>query len=301
MESELVHFFSDGFKLQGALFEPSEGSDPSWPLVLVCSGFMGLRNIHPERFARALTARGFTCFGFDYRGFGPSEGTPGAVLLEEQIRDILHAVHFLEAAGHLDGRKLVLGGWGMGAGLILRAARQVPPDILAGLIALNGFYDAVRVQKEVRGAEGWRAFREWLTRARREQIAREEIRWCDPFDIYPLDPVTREYVDGVLRKNPDFGGEVHLAFAASLLEMAVDVQMRGESLGDGFSDIPLLIAHGDRNALHPVTEAKVLAETYPGPCSTWWIEGGGHTEWMLDDHPLFQSLVEHLDSWIRAL
>lgn len=301
MKTRIVHFFSDGIRLEGALFEPDGGADPSSPLVLVCSGFMGLRNIHPERFARALTARGLPCFGFDYRGFGPSEGTPGAVLLEEQVRDILHAVHFLEAEGHLEGRKLILGGWGMGGGLILRAARQIPRGVLGGLVALNGFYDAVRVQKEVRGGDGWREFRKWLTATRREQVASREIRWCDPFEIYPLDPVTREYVDGVLRKNPDFGGQVHLAFAASLLDMAVDAQLGSGSLGDGFAELRLLIAHGDRNALHPVTEAKALAAAYPGECSIHWIAGGGHTEWMLDDHPLFRSLVEHLDSWIRAL
>ena len=301
METEIVQFFSDGCKLQGAVFRPDGGGDASRPLVAICSGFMGLRNIHPERFARALTARGFTCFGFDYRGFGPSEGTPGAVLLEEQVRDILHAVSFLEAEGHLEQRKLLLGGWGMGAGLILRAARQIPDGILAGLVALNGFYDAVRVQKEVRGAQDWQSFREWLGQARRERIARRETRWCDPFEIYPLDPVTREYVDGVLRKNPDFGGQVHLAFATSLLEMKVDTQLDGESLSDRLAELPLLIAHGDRNALHPVTEAKALAEAYPGASSIYWIQGGGHTEWMLDDHPLFRSLVEHLESWIRTL
>lgn len=301
MQTEIIHFFSDGQRLEGALFHPREGGDPSSPLVFICSGFLGLRNIHPERFARALTPRGFTCFGFDYRGFGPSEGTPGAVLLEEQVRDIVHAVHFLEADGHLEERQLVLGGWGMGGGLILRAARQLPPGVLAGLIAINGFYDALRVQKEVRGADDWQAFRSWLTQARREQIASRETRWCDPFEIYPLDPVTRGYVDGVLRKNPDFGGEVHLAFAASLLEMAVDRELGGAVLGTDFSELPLLIAHGDRNALHPVTEATALAEAYPGDSSTYWIEGGGHTEWMLDDHPLFQSLVGRLESWIRAL
>ena len=61
-------FHSDGIPLSGAFYLPDSGIDRRAPLVVPCSGFTGLRRIHPERFARSLTARGYACFAFDYRG-----------------------------------------------------------------------------------------------------------------------------------------------------------------------------------------------------------------------------------------
>jgi hypothetical protein len=33
----------------------------------------------------------------------------------------------------------------------------------------------------------------------------------------------------------------------------------------------------------------------------YWIKGGGHTEWMFDDHPLFVDLAAKIVSWLDAL
>lgn len=57
------------------------------PTVLACSGFLGMKDIHPARFARALCDRGDPFFSFDYRGFGQSEGPPRRVRLEGQVGD----------------------------------------------------------------------------------------------------------------------------------------------------------------------------------------------------------------------
>ena len=61
------------------------------------------------KFLVALTRHGITCFGFDDRRFGESEGTPGRVTLEEQVRDAQHAVAraatrlVIDAGRHLPG------------------------------------------------------------------------------------------------------------------------------------------------------------------------------------------------------
>ena len=103
---------------------------------MTCSGFQGLKTIHPARFARAFTARGYTCFGFDDRGYGTSEGESGTV--DEFIRDIANALSSLSVHPAARDRKIVLMGWGMGAGMILEASRVAP--CIAALVAMNGFY-----------------------------------------------------------------------------------------------------------------------------------------------------------------
>lgn len=295
MRQQELGFHSDGLKLDGTLYLPDEREpQANAPLVLVCSGFTGLKEIHPARFARALTARGYSCYGFDYRGFGASEGTRGRVLCEEQVRDITNAVARLRAHGPTAWRPLVLLGWGMAGGLVLEAATLVR-DQLGGIIAANGFYDAQRVQRAVRGADGLTAFLRWSWERRIEAVRSSEEVFADPFYIYPLDTQSRTYVDSVLRKVPGYGDPVNLSFGDSLL------RFRPEAWVESLDALPLLIAHGAENRLHPPEEADSLERRYPGPCQKVLLEGAGHTEWMLDDHPTFRSLVSHIDGWLRGL
>ena len=287
-------FYSDGVELAGAFYLPDQPVDASRPLVLPCSGFTGMGRIHPARFSRALTARGWPCFIFDYRGFPPSGGTPGRVLIEEQLRDIRHAAAFASSDEELGPRELVLLGWGMAGGMVLPAARGL--SNLRGLVCVNGFYDAQRVQRALRGEDNWQRFCEWVEQDRLNRVLQPDPVEVDPFSIYPLDRVSRRYVDEVLRRVPDYEGDkVHSLFADSLLDFAPEQRL------EHLSQTPLLIAHGDANALHPVEEARSLHQRYPGPKQLHWIEGGGHTEWMADDHPLFLALIERISAWLAEL
>jgi len=294
MREEKTSFLSDGFRLDAGFFYPEGGQEHAdRPVVIVCSGFQGLKNIHPERYARSLTKLGYTCFGFDYRGFAKSEGEQGFVLLEDQVRDIANAVRFVRHRYPVGSRKLVLAGWGMGGGLILDAARVATG--IDALIPINGFYDSLRVQTALRTADDWAAFRSWYTEERTRLTAGGDKRKVDPFKIYPLDPETEGYVDGVLRKNPDFGIDVDPAFGDSLLQFCPEARL------DHLREIPALIVHGDRNKLHPVEEARSLTEKYPGHRELYWVPDAGHTEWMYDDHPKFQGLIKKLDQWMSKL
>lgn len=294
MQTEEVTFYSDGLKLSGAFHLPDE-FDPSvqHPLVIPCSGFTGLRQIHPERFARYLTDHGYLCFSFDYRGFGESEGVRRRVILEEQVRDVLYAVGYVESDERVQPDRLILLGWGMGAGVVLDAARELLGVV--GLIAVNGFYSGKRVQQSHHTTKGFLQFRD---RVRAEYAARArsgEVRWDDPFDFYPLDEDSRAYVEQVLRQQPGYDVEHYSGeLADSLLRWYPEAHaptMR----------TPLLIAHGTRNALHAPTEAEALFSAYGGPKQLYWIEGAGHTEWMFDENPHFQSLSARIVRWLERV
>lgn len=292
MQFEARQFYSDGLKLSGGFFLPDdfEPSAPQ-PLVIPCSGFTGLMDIHPARFARALTARGRLCFGFDYRGFAESEGPRGRVILDEQVRDILNAVVFAATDPRVDEAKIVLLGWGMAGGLILDAAHALPD--LAGLIPANGFFDGPAVQRAHRGEAG---FRDFLSEAsqRRAEIARSgEDLSADPFAIYPLDAQSRGYVDEVLRKTPDYDAQPYSWVMADSLLRWMPIE------GAGRLSVPMLIVHGDANKLHPVSEAERLREVYGGPAELHWVDKAGHTEWMLDEDPKFQATAARIADWLE--
>lgn len=294
MRTEPRTFYSDGLKLSGAYFLPEEeGEGAPRPLVIPCSGFTGLMAIHPARFARSLTAAGFPCFAFDYRGFASSEGERGRVLLGEQVRDIRHAAAFAAEDARFDAERIVLLGWGMGAGLVLDAARKLPG--VRGIIAANGFYDGKRVQQAHRGEDGLRAFEGEVDRERAARSASGEARFVDPFHLYPLDPASRAYVEGTLRTFDDYEDESYsFELGESLLRWKPE-----ELLGD--LTAPLLVAHGDGNRLHPTSEADALFERYPGPKELFWIEGAGHTEFMHDEDPRYQSLAARVVEFVRRI
>lgn len=299
MKEVETYFYSDGIKLNASYFYPDSyedgdesASDSKKPIIIMCSGFLGLKNIHPARFARGLTDLRFTLFGFDYRGFAESEGERGKVTLEDQISDIANAVSFVKQNLKNKRRKIFLAGWGMAGGMILEAMRLV--DGVSGLIPVNGFFNSMRVQRTVRGAKEFKKFYRSFKEKRAEYTATGEVKNVDPFDIYPLDQKSRKYVDEVLYENPDFGLRyVWHRFGDSLLLFEPEASL------EHLKDTPVFIAHGENNALHPPEEAKSLYKKYPGPKELYWMKKAGHTEWMFDENKTFIMLVGNLDRWIE--
>jgi len=291
INEEPAQFYSDGVALDAAWFFPADAAaDADRPLLIPCSGFLGLRTIHPARFARALTPLGYPCFTFNYRGFSATRLVKGAVHIEDQVRDIAHAIAFASGDDRVRSRRIVLLGWGMGGGLVLEAT-PIAPNV-HGVICVNGLYDAIRVQRAIRGEAGWQRFRAWFAETQREYSRTPDMPGIDPFDIYPLDPVTKAYVAGPLNATPGFGGTVRFSFAESLLNFAPERKLQH------LAEVPLLVVHGEDNRLHPLEEAESLYRAYPGPKERFWIPKAGHTEWMYDDHPTFQMTAGRIADWL---
>jgi pimeloyl-ACP methyl ester carboxylesterase len=293
MENVKVQVYSDGLRLDGRLYLPDDHvSGDQHPLVVACSGFTGLYQIHPARFARWLTRRNYACFSVDYRGYGQSEGPRFRVILEEQVRDIRCAVSVALGSRYVDQRNVFLLGWAMGAGLVVDAAHEL--DSVKGICALNGLYDGLDFQRSHRGDTGLAEFRERITAERARRAATGIAEYVDPFDIYPLDEITRGYVRSSLDPLEAYEATTcSFELAESLLRWSVlPVAPRVR--------LPLFLAHGEVNALHPPGQAAALADVYGGPIDVHWLNGAGHTEWMQDDNPIFTDLCERLYRWLEA-
>lgn len=293
MRTEEVTFVSDGVRLNGAFFFPDdEVPNEVKPLVIIMSGFTGLWTIHPARYSRFLTRYGFRCFSFDYRGFAKSEGIKGQLLLEDQVRDVRNAISFARSFEHVDGERIALVGWAMGAGVVLKAAYRFKR--IRAICCLNGFFDGWRFSHFHRGDIGMAEFEQRIELGRIE--AARTGRWpeADAFDIYPLDPSSSRYVEEHLKKfDSYFDHRFSLAFGDSLLNW------KPEALAP-FQDVPIWIAHGEDNTLHSPEESKSLWSLYKGERHLYWIKGAGHTEWLLDDNPIFQRVAADMKDWLTA-
>lgn len=295
MISRPFPFFSEGIRLDADLHLPDDnGAGAPYPVLIPSSGYQGLKVIHPERFARALTQHGYAVLAFDYRGFGLSEGERGRLAPQEWVRDLRAAVDRAAAAEHLDADRIGLIGWGMGGGVVVSEAADDPR--VRAVASLNAISDGHRSTRNMHDEASWNSLVERVAadRGHRAEHGRSEI--TSPWDIVrlDLDGRTDGYVGEELYKAPGFGSGVTLESADLLLRFSA------EAVADQISPRPLLIIHGAENELHKPEEAEALYAAAKEPKELKFLEGRGHTEWMFDDDPTFKGVVEDLYTFFGA-
>jgi pimeloyl-ACP methyl ester carboxylesterase len=146
----------DGTKLVG-LHLPPRRPGPNPPLILGFGGNAWNADHAAEYLADAFP--GADIVTFHYRGYGPSEGRPGAAAL---LGDSLLVHDF--AAARWPGRPIVAVGFSIGSGLAAHLARERP---VAGAILVTPFDSLTKVAA---GHVPWLPVR-WLFRNRMEAAA----------------------------------------------------------------------------------------------------------------------------------
>ena len=289
MISKDTTFFSDGFRLQATLYYPDElPADGPHRALIVNSGYQGFNAFYPKLFAQEMTKRGYICLGFDYRGMADSEGPKGRVLLEEQVADIRNAVTFMQAQADVDNSRIGLVGWGMGAANVVMAAEK--GRNVAGVAALNGFYDGERWLKSIHTYDEWMRIVDEVAEDRTRRVLQGESLLAETFHHYPLDPATADYVGKELEQVYGFGHPTRLQFTESIMDLKV------ERAVPNLGQMPLFIAHGERNTLHPYDEALGLYAAATSPKFLYTIDGR-HNDFMYGDHPEFLRLCDRLQAF----
>lgn len=295
MQTIPLPFFSNSLRLDADLHLPDDaGAGAPYPVVIPASGYQGLKVIHPERFARALTARGYAVLAFDYRGFGLSEGERGRLVPQEWVEDLRAAVDRVSAHAQLDADRVALLGWGLGGGVVVAEAAYDPR--IRAVVACNGIADGYRSTRNMHDDQSWQSLlrRVQSDRGVRTTSGRSEI--TSPWDIVRLDLDSRtdDYVGAELYKAPGFGAGVNLESADYLLRFfPAEVVHR-------IVPRPLLVVHGAENRLHLPEEAQHLYDAAGEPKRLEMLDGSGHTEWMLDEHPTFGRVVDLIDDFLAG-
>lgn len=293
MQRRPAHFFSGRHLVDADLWLPDDlAVGEQRPAVIACSGYQGLKTIHPERFARTLVPDGYVCLSFDYRGFGASEGERGRLVPQDQVEDVRAAVSFIRSVPEVDRERVALLGWALGGGVVIAEAADDPR--VAAVVACNPIGDGERSTRSVHDDTSWTALLQRIAEDRDETSVKGRSRIVHPFDIVRLDRVTRDYVDGELYEAAGFGSGVTLESADHLL------RFRPEELVARIAPRPLLLVHGARNELHPPEESRRLFELADEPKELVWLDDAGHTEWMYDDHPTYRQLGETLVRFLDA-
>jgi uncharacterized protein len=293
MRTRQCQFYSDGIRLEGLLQLPdSAPGDGRRAVIVLCSGFQGLKELIPAKLWGPLTDAGYACFSFDYRGFGGSDGERGRVQPREQVEDIRSAITFLQQQPELHRERIGLVGWGFGGGIVVQAAAE--DSRIQAVACLNGVGDAGRAVRGTRSQADWLAIRDRIAHDRVRRVLTGRSEKVSPWDVVPLDPVTRLRVDEDMYARFDaFGVEVTLQSAEAYYAF------RPELAVDRISPRPLLIVHGVRNGLHSIDEARSLYAHAGEPRELIEIPDGHHLDWIEPGHPLYLTTIPRIVTWFR--
>jgi alpha-beta hydrolase superfamily lysophospholipase len=293
MHTRRCEFYSDGIRLEG-LFQLPDGASHNGcrAVILLCSGFQGLKGLIPAKLWGPLTDAGYACFAFDYRGFGTSAGERGRVQPREQVEDLRNAITFLQQQSELSRERIGLVGWGFGGGVAVQAAAE---DARARAVAcLNGVGDAGRAVRDSRTHADWLAIQDRIAEDRVRRVLTGQSQKVSPWDVVPLDSVTRVRVDeDMYRRFEAFGVEVTLQSAEAYYAF------RPELAADRISPRPLLIVHGVRNGLHSIHEARSVYAHAREPKELIEIPEGHHLDWIEPGHPLYRVTIPRIVTWFR--
>ncbi len=287
MHQRPITFFSEGHRLDGDLYVPDDWREGQrLPTVVACSGYQGLKVIHPARFARALVPHGYAVLGFDYRGFGRSDGERGRLVPQDQVEDVRAGISLLETRPEVDPERIALVGWALGGGVVI--AEAADDQRVRAVAACNPIGDGWRSTRFMHDEDGWQRLLDRIAEDRRRRAVSGRSELVHPFEVVRLDLVTKGYVDEELYKAAGFGSDVTLEAAECLL------RFHPERVVHRIAPRPLLLVHGADNELHSPDEARALHASAEEPKRLVLLEGKGHTEWMFDDDPTFLRVRDEL-------
>ncbi len=201
MEKRTVNFFSEGARLEGDLFLPSDlKPGERRPGIVLCHGFTGVRSLILEDYARKFVEAGFVALTFDYRGFGGSEGPKWRLIPLEQIDDIRNAISFFEAQPEIDSERIGL--WGTsfgGAHAPYAAAVDLRVKAAVGQV---GFGDGERFMLDVRNYGERIELMRKLTEDRRRRALEGAGERVDPLELALRSSQSREFLPQALKAFP---------------------------------------------------------------------------------------------------
>jgi fermentation-respiration switch protein FrsA (DUF1100 family) len=111
MEIEKIHFQSEGMKVIGNLFKPTDNSkeDKKMPLpaILVAGAMTGVKEQVAGQYAERIAKAGYITLALDHRHFGESEGIPRQHEdPAKKMEDFKNAISFLSSLNDVDKERI---------------------------------------------------------------------------------------------------------------------------------------------------------------------------------------------------
>lgn len=311
MKERSVTYYSMGEKIVGTVYLPDDYKEgEKLPCVIPCSGYTGINAVYPALFSRLLTAHGYACVGFDYRGWKPSEGRVGYTTCESEYEDIVSTYVFATQQPEIQADNISLFGWGMSAPIVLKVAADIPEIKAVG--TGNGYYDGDRWMQRMWTYPEYVDMLEVFRKDRITRVLTGEGALAEPYAIIPDDnggsPVyltktlsdLTTTMDDTLYAN--WGGRKNFPPKHSYCLSDSIRRIHASDYVGRIAPRGVFIGHSKADVTHPVTEAYDIFAA-AGEGRVLCLVEGNHNGWMFDNHPEFKkfgaALVAFYDKYMK--
>ena len=206
MQERTVQFFSEGSRLEADYYLPDAlPTGERRPGIVLCHGYSGVRSVILRDYAEYFVAAGYPTLGFDYRGFGGSEGTKWRIIAEEQLQDIRNAVTWLGCQAEIDPERIGIWGTSNGGAHVVAAAAQ--DERVKCAVGQVGYGDGWRLLTDNFSPAEREAF---LTRLDEDRKARVLTGKGEAVSVATLlnSPQTSEFMAAALEAAPELYCEI---------------------------------------------------------------------------------------------
>ena len=216
MDTRVVHFYSEGSRLEGDYFVPDGlQRGERRPGIVLCHGYSGIRNLILPDYAKLFVAAGYVVLSFDYRGFGGSEGPKWRIMALEQIDDIRNAITWLESQPEVDAGRI--GVWGTSNGGAHAPYVAGVDERVKAAVGQVGYGDGRRLIMDIRTPEERHQLEQVLANDRKQRVltGKATAATCD---VLLASPQTRAFFAQALKAVPELYCEIPWASAEKTME-----------------------------------------------------------------------------------
>ena len=288
--TQAVNFYSEGFKLCGDLYLPTDlGKADKRAAIILCHGYTGVRNLYLPAIAHSFNAAGYVVLTFDYKGWGDSEGQRSRLAPYSRVADVQAALTFLAEREEVEPQQLGLFGTSYGGGTVVWVA-AIDPRVKC-LVSVVGVGNGARWMRSVRRPDEYgdlmrRSAVDRISRmitGKSEFVNRDEVLLPDR-ESAQLSAATRRDVAAAV-------SEIPLEFVDDTLNF------NPEWVVDKIAPRPILFVTTDEDRLVPPQETEAMYLRAGEPKKLIVLKGYGHYQVYFGD--ALRQVMDASISWCR--
>ena len=271
MNPSEVTFYSDSDKIAGYLFTPADwkAGDPPRPGILVLAGYSGNTQADCTHMMKRLCAEGWFVFGYDYVGFGKSDGKRNRHRPLEQAQNTYDALTYMQTVPGIDPERLAIYGTSFGcANGIWVTAHD---ERVKCLVTSVGVTDGYEWMRSIRRPWEWLAFKDRVLKEAQKRVVSGEGTLVPNGEIMLRDPESQRQRDMHAQAGHTFQSEERDIESAEAV-----MRYRPDWVVDKISPRPVLMIYAEHDNLVPPVQQLNAYEKCGEPKKLVMLPKSGH-------------------------
>ena len=271
MNPSEVTFYSDSDKIAGYLFTPNDwkAGAPPRPGILVLAGYSGNTQADCTHMMKRLCAEGWFVFGYDYVGFGKSDGKRNRHRPLEQAQNTYDALTYMQTVPGIDPERLAIYGTSFGcANGIWVTAHD---ERVKCLVTSVGVTDGYEWMRSIRRPWEWLAFKDRVLKEAQKRVVSGEGTLVPNGEIMLRDPESQRQRDMHAQAGHTFQSEERDIESAEAV-----MRSRPDWVVDKISPRPVLMIYAEHDNLVPPAQQLSAYEKCGEPKKLVMLPKSGH-------------------------